>query len=85
VLIRYDSFTPYHCSHVRTTMNGVPVMGPVGVYDSFTSTRPPRFGDPMNGNYPSYRRDVELWLKLTEVQKSKQGVAMIGCLSGEPK
>jgi hypothetical protein len=66
-------------------MNGVGVMGPVGVCDSFTSTRTPRFGDSMNENYPSYRRDVELWLKLTEVQKSRQGIAMIGCLSGEPK
>jgi hypothetical protein len=66
-------------------MNDTLVMGPVGVHDSFTSSRPPRFGDPLNENYPSYRRDVELWLRLTEVSKSKQGVALVGCLSGEPK
>jgi hypothetical protein len=66
-------------------MNGTPVMGPVGVYDSFSYSRPPRFGNPLNENYPSYRRDVELWLRLTELSKSKQGVALVGCLSGEPK
>jgi hypothetical protein len=60
-------------------------MGPVGGLDSFTSTRPPRFGDPSKEDYPSYRRDVELWLKLTEVVPVKQGVALVGCLSGEPK
>jgi hypothetical protein len=63
----------------------VPVMGPVGGQDSYTSTRPPRFGDPTHEDYPSYRRDVELWLKLTEVATSKHGVALVGCLSGEPK
>jgi hypothetical protein len=28
---------------------------------------------------------VELWLKLTDVTPTKQGVALVGCLSGEPK
>jgi hypothetical protein len=66
-------------------MSIVPVMGPVGGLDSFTSTRPPRFGDPSKEDYPSYRRDVELWLKLTEVAPAKQGAALVGCLTGEPK
>jgi hypothetical protein len=66
-------------------MSIVPVMGPAGGQDSYTSTRPPRFGDPTKEDYPSYRRDVELWLKLTEVTPSKRGVALVGCLSGEPK
>jgi hypothetical protein len=66
-------------------MSIVPVMGPVGGQDSYTSTRPPRFGDPTKEDYPSYRRDVELWLKLTEVTPAKRGVALVGCLSGEPK
>jgi hypothetical protein len=60
-------------------------MGPEGSRDAFTSTRPPRFGDPTKEDYPSYRRDVELWLKLTDVALAKQGVALVGCLSGEPK
>jgi hypothetical protein len=61
------------------------VTGPEGSRDAFTSTRPPRFGDPTKEDYPSYRRDVELWLKLTDVALAKQGVALVGCLSGEPK
>jgi hypothetical protein len=66
-------------------MSSLPVMGPEGGRDAFTSTRPPRFGDPTKEDYPSYRRDVELWLRLTDVTPAKQGVALVGCLSGEPK
>jgi hypothetical protein len=60
-------------------------MGPVGVQGSYTSTRPPSFGNPQNEGYSSYRRDVELWLELTEIPKKKQGVALVGSLVGEPK
>mgnify|MGYP003487331029 FL=1 len=60
-------------------------MGPVGVQGSYTSTRPPSFGNPQNENYSSYRRDVELWLELTEIPMKKQGVALVGSLVGEPK
>jgi hypothetical protein len=66
-------------------MASLPVMGPAHVKGSYTSTRPPTFGDPTNENYPSFRRDVELWLKLTEVAPERQGVALVGTLSGEPK
>jgi hypothetical protein len=58
-------------------------MGPEGSRDAFTSTRPPRFGDSTKEDFPPYRRDVELWLKLTNVALAKQGVALLGCLSGE--
>jgi hypothetical protein len=60
-------------------------MGPEGGPDAFTSTRPPRFGDNTKENYPSYRRYVGLWLNLTDVTPAKQGVALVGCLSGEAK
>jgi hypothetical protein len=61
-------------------------MGPAHVEGcSYTSTRPPTFGDPTTENYPSFRRDVELWLKLTEVAPERKGVALVGTLSGEPK
>jgi hypothetical protein len=66
-------------------MASLPVMGPAHVKGSYTSTRPPTFGDPTNENYPSFRRDVELWPKLTEVAPEKQGVALVGTLSDEPK
>jgi hypothetical protein len=66
-------------------MSTLPFMGPEGGRDAFTSTRPPRFGDSTKKDYPSYRRDVEIWLRLTDVSPFKQGVALVGCLSREPK
>jgi hypothetical protein len=66
-------------------MTALPVMSPVGIQGSYTSTRPPSFGNPRSESYPSYRRDVELWLELIGIPKKKQGVALVGCLVGEPK
>jgi hypothetical protein len=66
-------------------MATLPVMGPVGVQGSYTSTKPPSFGNPQNEGYSSYRQDVELWLELTEIPKKKQGVALVGSLEGEQK
>jgi hypothetical protein len=66
-------------------MAALPVMGPAGIQGSYTSTRPPSFGNPHSESYSSYRRDVELWLELTEIPMKKQGVALVGCLVGEPK
>jgi hypothetical protein len=61
-------------------------MGPGHVAQgSFTSSRPPTFGNPQNEDYGSFRRDVELWLELTDIPKKKQGIALVGCLLGEPK
>jgi hypothetical protein len=55
-------------------------MGPEGNRDAFTSTRPPKFGDPTKEDYPSYGRDVESWLELTDVALAKQGAALVGFL-----
>jgi hypothetical protein len=66
-------------------MAALPVMGPVCFQGSYTSTRPPSFGNPENESYSSYRRDVELWLELTEIPKNKQGEAVVGKLVGELK
>jgi hypothetical protein len=61
-------------------------MGPAqGAQGSFTSSRPPTFGNPQEEDYSSFRRDVELWLELTDIPKRKQGIALVGCLIGEPK
>jgi hypothetical protein len=58
-------------------------MGP-GLMGSYTSSRPSSFGD-SNVMYPTFRRDAELWLRLTEVAPEKRGVALVGALVGEPK
>jgi hypothetical protein len=61
-------------------------MGPAqGVQGSFTSSRPPPFGNLQEEDYSSFRRDIELWLELTGISKKKQGIALVGCLIGEPK
>jgi hypothetical protein len=61
-------------------------MGPeFGAQGSFTPTRPPTFGNLQDEDYGSFRRDVELWLELTEIPKRKQGIALVGRLMGEPK
>jgi hypothetical protein len=61
------------------------VIGPGSTFGSYTPNRPPCFGSSRDEDYSSYRRDVEFWLELTEIPKKKQGVALIGCLVGEPK
>ena len=61
-------------------------MGPeFGAQGSLTSTRPPTYGNPQDRDYGSFRRDVELWLELTEIPKRKQRIALVGRLMGEPK
>jgi hypothetical protein len=66
-------------------MAALPVMDKAGVQGSYTSTRPPNFVNPHSESYSSYRRDVGLWLELTEIPKKKRGDALVGCLVGERK
>jgi hypothetical protein len=67
-------------------MSHAPVMGTeFGAQGSFTSTRPRTIGNPQDEDYGLFRRDVELWLELTEIPKGKQGIALFGRLMGESK
>ena len=61
-------------------------MGPEGMVEqtsAFSERLPPCFDE--HSSYPVYRQDVELWPVLTSLEKSKQGPALIGRLSGEAK
>lgn len=61
-------------------------MGPDGsqaAVSDFTDKVPPSFAG--RSNYASYREDVLLWTKLTSLDSSKQGPALVGRLSGEAK
>ena len=49
----------------------------------FSETIPPAFDG--RSDYASYRKDVELWQKLTSLPEKKQGPALIGVLVGEAK
>jgi hypothetical protein len=35
--------------------------------------------------YLTYRRDAELWLRLTKLTPEKRGVALVGAIVGDPK
>jgi hypothetical protein len=70
-----------HIIYVACTSYGPRACCPRFVY--FAET--PTFGNPQNEEYGSFRRDVELWLELTDMPITKQGIALVGCLLGEPK
>jgi hypothetical protein len=48
--------------------------------NAFTSTRAPVFDD--TSNFDVYKRDVQLWADLSELDLAKQGAAKIGGLLG---
>jgi hypothetical protein len=51
--------------------------------NAFTSTRAPVFDG--TSNFDVYKRDVQLWAALSELDPEKQGAAMLGGLSGAAK
>jgi hypothetical protein len=51
--------------------------------NAFTSTRAPVFDGTCN--FDVYKRDVQLWAALSELDPAKQGAAMLGGLSGAAK
>ena len=61
------------------------VMGPEGspTVSSFSEKLPPSFDG--HSQHSLYRQDVEIWLCLTTLEKNRQGPAIVGRLSGEPK
>lgn len=60
-----------------------PEEGIVAGLGQFSDKIPPAFDG--KGDYRRYKNDVELWINLTALPESKQGPALIGRLSGEPK